>query len=164
METEAQTKHRADLAKRIKPDVEELLRVEIQIKKLKGSIQADLKKLNARKKELTKRVEECMTEHKLENIRGGAGTITLVSKEAPVPLNSETLVDSLTEVLDDRDKAIQLAASVLEHLPTAEKKQVKVKPEKSATSSNSASINIHAEPSKNDDEHEPETAADNEDA
>lgn len=143
MESEDQSKRRAELAKRIKPDVEELLRVEIQIKKLKASIQSDLKKLNARKKELTKRVEECMTENKLENIRGGSGTITLVLKEAPVALNSETLVDTLTDVLEDKDKAIQLTASVLEHLPTTEKRTVKVKPEKSASASNSASINIH---------------------
>jgi hypothetical protein len=121
---------KAQLSKEIKPIAEELLKTELQMKKLKAGIASELKVLSTRKKDLMKQVSECMTKHKLEHITGASGSIAMVNKERQAPLNKETLVETLERVLGDPAKAVSMAVDILAQLPMVESKTVKVKPEK----------------------------------
>lgn len=124
---------RTRIAEEIRPDIEELLRIELQIKKLRHSIKEQLKDLTVRKRTITKRVEGLMTEHRFSKVRGDDGIVTLVTRRVCPKLDSISLVERLTEVLRNEDEAVQITARVFEEMPTQEKYSIRIKPESSAS-------------------------------
>lgn len=143
MESEQRMLDRTRIAEQIRPDIAELLSIEIQIKKLKLSIAEKLKGLNLRKKEVSKRVELCMTENKFSKIRGDQGIITLVTRAVPVKMDAVILAEKLSELLDDEAHAVRLAAQVFEEQETQEKRSVLVRPE-SLSNASEEELNVNA--------------------